>query len=493
MKHIASRFQPLAVTLALMLALVPTALDAQTKVKAGFNMFSPEQDVEIGRQSSSEAERQLPLLASSSVNDYVRDIGQRLAAQAPGPKFRYEFKVVDASDLNAFALPGGFVYVNRGIIENSKNEGELAGVMAHEIAHTALRHGTHNASRAYLTQAGIGILGGILGEKVGGNSAQIINAVGGFGLNVLFLKYSRAAETEADVVGAQILARSGYNPADMANFFDTLAKADKRRTANWLSSHPAPENRRARINKEAALLGVKPETTMATAALGRVQSTLRGLPAARTMEQIATRAPAPQTSEPRDRGTYSRVQVEPPSRELRSFTSRSQLFRIAYPANWEVYEQGATGVTFAPRGGVGQSGDRTEIVYGAIVNHYDPFGASDARSRLSGGSSSRASTSIDDATNDLIAQLSQSSPHLRMVRNSARRFRVPEGTGLGAVLRGNNPNTGLTERVTVVTRQLDDDDLIYLLFVTPEEEAERYSSLLTAMVESMKVDPGHRH
>ncbi|HXI13583.1 MAG TPA: M48 family metallopeptidase [Thermoanaerobaculia bacterium] len=488
------RIKKVAAALSLSLLMVPALAEAQTKVKSGYNMFSPEQDVEIGRQSASEANRQLPTVRDGSVNDFVNEIGQRLAANAPGPKFRYEFRVVDASDLNAFALPGGFLYINRGIIEAAKNEGEVAGVLAHEISHAALRHGTANASKQYLTQAGIGILGGILGGKMGQNTGQIVNAVGGFGLNALFLKYSRQAETDADITGAQIMARSGYNPADMASFFDTLAKTDKRRTANWLSSHPAPENRRDRIYKESTILGITPTAGATTSRHEAVKAELRRMGPAQTMEQIATRGPAPRSTPQRRSSSQQQVRVEPPSRDLRSFTATSRVYQVGYPSNWEVYEQGDTGATFAPRGGVGNLDGRTEIVYGAIVNHYEPFGNAQRRNNLyGGGSSRRGNGSITEATDDLLSQLMQSSPHLKMVRNSGTSVRISGEQGLAAVLRGNNPGTGITERVTVVTSQLDDAHLIYLLFITPEEEAERYSPVLNAMVQTLKIDPDHRH
>src|SRR6185369_9050214 len=120
-------------------ALTTSAVSAQTKIKSGFNLFSTEQDVEIGRQSAVEAESQLPILSNPSVASYVGAIGKRLAAVMPGAKFPYQFKVVNASDINAFALPGGYMYVNRGLIEAATNEGQLAGVLAHEMSHVALR------------------------------------------------------------------------------------------------------------------------------------------------------------------------------------------------------------------------------------------------------------------------------------------------------------------------------------------------------------------
>src|SRR5437660_5592715 len=293
--------------------------DAQTKIKPGFNLFSPEQDVEVGQQSVMEAEQQLPILNDSQVNAYVNQIGQRLAANAGGPAFQYRFRVVNASDINAFALPGGYIYINRGILDQAHNEGEVAGVVAHEISHVALRHGTHQASKAYLAQAGISILGGILGGKVGQGTADIINAVGGLGLNALFLRYSRDLETQADVRGSQILAASGYSPADMVSFFQTLERVDTSKKTNWLSDHPAPPDRIARIQKEAQLLHVSQTPTTNVAQLQSIQSRLNGYGAAPTSQPIAQgAATGTTTSTSRRRTTQSgnassTVNVEAPS------------------------------------------------------------------------------------------------------------------------------------------------------------------------------------
>src|SRR5438045_891967 len=245
-----------ASALVLALLLRSAAAEAQTKIKPGFNLFSPEQDVQIGQESAAQAEQQLPMLNDAQVNNYVNRIGQALARNAGGPNFQYRFKVVNASDINAFALPGGAIYVNRGVLDQAKNEGEVAGVLAHENSHVALRHGTHQASKAYLAQAGISILGGILGGHIGEGAAQIINTVGGIGLNALFLKYSRDLETQADVRGSQIMAASGYNPTDMVAFFQKLERVDTSKKTNWMSDHPAPPDRVARIRKEEQLVRV---------------------------------------------------------------------------------------------------------------------------------------------------------------------------------------------------------------------------------------------
>ena len=471
-----------AMLVALAMAVTPQLAEAQTRVKPGYNMFSPEQDVEIGRQSSAQAERQLPMVGNSTVNNYVNSIGRKLAAHAPGPRFNYQFRVVDASDMNAFALPGGYIYINRGIIESAKNDGEIAGVLAHEIAHSALRHGTENATKAQMTQAGVGILGAILGGKVSQNTGQIINVLGGFGLNALFLKYSRQAETEADLIGTQILTKAGYNAGDQIGFFRTLERTDSRKKANFLASHPAPPQRIQKIEQEARLLGVTPRAGQPSSEFARVQSTLRGMPAARTTQQISQAAPsrAPQSS----RGSQS-IRVAAPSRQLRTYTDSSRLYQVSYPSNWRIYDGNGAAVTIAPEGGLGEVNGQTEIVYGAIVNHYEPFG--NVRSR-----SGRAVT-LEQATDDLIAQIRRGSPHLGVLRGSQSQFRLAGGRGLGATLAGTSRNTGLRERVTLVTRQLADGHLIYMLFIVPEQDAANYNQLLTAMVNSLQVNDSGRH
>jgi Zn-dependent protease with chaperone function len=476
--------------LILALSLVPVATFAQTNVKPGFNLFSPDQDVQIGQQSAQQAEAQLPIVNDSQVQAYIDNIGQRLARNAGGPQFQYRFRVVNSSDINAFALPGGYIYINRGVLEQAKNEGELAGVVAHEISHVALRHGTHQASKAYAAQAGLSILGGLLGGRVGSGAADIINAVGGFGLNALFLKYSRDLETQADVRGSQILAASGYSPADMIAFFQTLERVDPSKKTSWLSDHPAPPDRIARIQKEAALLKVTKTPTKNTQQLAQIQARLGGSGAATSTGAIARTGP-PTTSRRRGTGTTS-TQVSAPSSSLKSYTSKSGVYRLSYPSNWQVFEEGNTGVTIAPQGGVVNVGGQTQIVYGAIINHYAPFGNTGNYLQGAGGMGGGSST-LEDATNDLIGHLQTSSPYLQLINGSGQRINTKDGPALAASMRGNNPQTGVTERVTVVTRPLSDGHLLYLLFVTPDSQAANYQNVLNTMVNSMQVAEGQRH
>ena len=194
--------ETVALAVAILLACAPVWAE-RTQLKPGWNVFSAQQDVEIGRNVSRDAERQLVMLNDPRVDRYVDALGKRLAGHAPGENFPYQFRVVNDRAINAFALPGGYVYINRGVIEAADNEAQLAGVMAHEIGHVALRHGTNQATKAYFTQGLLGILGGMVGSGSAGSIATQLGA--GFVASSVLLKYSRDAERQADIIGTQIL------------------------------------------------------------------------------------------------------------------------------------------------------------------------------------------------------------------------------------------------------------------------------------------------
>jgi len=245
MKNRAQLIRVRAATLMLALMTTPIAALSQN-YKPGFNIFSTRQDYEIGRQSAAAVNRQLRTYKDARVSR----IGKRLAAHAPGTRYPYEFRVVNNNAINAFALPGGFVYINRGALQAAQTEDEVAAVIAHEIAHVALRHGTNQASKAYLAQTGLGLIGGLLGGRMNSGLGQVMGAVGGFGLNTVLLKHSRTAEQQADSLGMRMLRRAGYNPRGMISFLQTIQRHSSGRSVGFLSSHPNPSNRIARLEKE---------------------------------------------------------------------------------------------------------------------------------------------------------------------------------------------------------------------------------------------------
>ena len=281
---------------------------------------------------------------------------------------------------------------------------------------------------------------------------------------------------------------SASTPADMVSFFHQLENVDKARKTSWLSDHPAPPDRIARIEKERQLLHEPASPTQNVAQLSSIKSQLRRFGSAPTMGEIARNNGSGTNNPPMTSSSGSIGRVSAPSSTFRRYTNRGGAYTIAYPSNWQVYESNGFGVTIAPEGGIGNVGGRTEVVYGLIVNHYDPFGNTSG-SYLRGNQS----TTLQDATNDLLAQIQRSSPHLGLIRNSGQSLNLDGRTAMAASLRGRNPNTGVTERVTVVTRALADGHLIYMLFVTPDQEASSYNNVLNAMLRSVDVADTRAH
>jgi Zn-dependent protease with chaperone function len=472
---------------------------AQTKIKTGFNIFSVNQDVDIGRQSAAEVESQMPILHDRSIESYVTSVGKRLAAVAPGADYPYQFKVVNASDINAFALPGGYMYLNRGLIEAARNEGELAGVMAHEMAHVALRHGTNQASKAYMGQAGLAVLGGLTGKK-SQSTQRVIGAVGGFGLNALFLKFSRTDESQADIVGSQIMAKAGYDPQDMVNFFELLrskSSKDPGKVAQFFSSHPAPKDRAARVRQEMKMLNVR--ETQPVGGFTQARNELRSMSPAPTTQQIAQG----QTSGQTGGGSVVQASIDPPASSFRTFEHSTGFFRIDYPQNWRVYEaDSGYGVTMAPDGGIVDSGNgESNLAYGVIVNHYDPFNSDDNRfvigdvgkGLVDGYGRAVSRTNLAEATNDLVSQILRTNPHLKFVADSQRLETVSGDQAISLVLSGRSPATQREERVTVFTRELSDEHVIYALFIAPAPDYSALRRSFERMISSLEVNDSAAH
>jgi predicted Zn-dependent protease len=210
---------------------------------AAITFISVDQEIAIGREANANTRRQVPELTDAEVRAYIRSIGSRLARVTPGPKYPYSFHIADYRELNAFALPGGPVWINRGVLHAATNESQVAGVLAHEIAHIAQRHAADQMTKAMFANLGLGLLGALLGNSGGASAAQV---AAGLGTNLWFLKFSRDDESEADRVGLRILRRAGWDGRGMIELFDLLAREQGRNPAAvqvFFSSHPAAQAR----------------------------------------------------------------------------------------------------------------------------------------------------------------------------------------------------------------------------------------------------------
>jgi Zn-dependent protease with chaperone function len=450
---------------------MPVSVFAQTQIKYHSNKYKPADDVKVGRQAAAEVEQQMPILNDSEATGYVSRVGQRLVNNIPEefrhPEFQYYFKIVNARDINAFALPGGPMYVNRGMIEAARNEGEMAGVMAHELSHVALRHGTAQATKGqkYGLLAGILGIGGQIIGGVPGAAAQIA----GQGVGVYFLKFSREYETEADILGARIMAGAGYDPRDLANMFKTIEQQSGGGGGGFLSDHPSPANRCEKINQEAEYLRVE-APIRESRDFSRVQSRLRGMGRAPSMEEIArsgSRYPAGDTG-----GNYPsnapRGRVDYPSTRYQNYSTLGGILRVSVPNNWRQLG-GSNSVWFAPEGAYGQYQNQ------AVYTHGVNFGLAQTQSR-----------NLQQGTQEFLNSLGVGNGNLRQ-RGSLVRTTVGGRSGLTTTLGNVNEATGQAEVVTVITSQLRNGQLFFMLAVAPQNESTSYQTAFRNVLSSLQI------
>jgi hypothetical protein len=430
--------------------------------KAGINFYSPQQDVEMGRRSAEQVVQQQPLINDARIVGYIRDLGSRLAAKAPGEKFDYQFNVVGSKEINAFALPGGFVFVNLGAIAAAKREGELAGVMAHEISHVALRHGTNQATKAYLAKAGLGVLETI--AAVGGRPdlSTTVNAIGGYGANMVFLKFSRSAETQADLEGARIMADTGYDPRDMASFFKTLEQQGGQGVPQFLSDHPDPGNRVAAINALLPKMNLRSNPVKDTQAFEQVHALVTGRALTAGAGSLARIGP----SDPNRNSEGSRPSQ--PDSNYKGYRAANGRFAIELPQNWNVVEAGESNIISGPRGGYGALNGQIVVTHGIFAG------------------SSPAQGDLAEATTAFIKLQLQDNPDFR-VEGNPQQVSLAGRPALAIVVSGPSAVTGVVEVDVTYTVLTPDNRLLYLITIVPEDEAGIYRPVFERAIRSVSL------
>jgi predicted Zn-dependent protease len=263
-------------------------LAAQTVITPPKNAYPVSDDVKLGKEAAAQVEKDLPILRDKDVTSFVAGIGQRLVASIPNglrhSEFHYSFQVVNVSDINAFALPGGPMFVNRGMIQAAAAEDEVAGVMAHELSHVVLRHATAEQTKEQPFALGA-LAGAVAGALIGGRAGQIVSQGTQLGLGTYVLRYSREYEKQADLMGVQIMARTGYDPRALAHMFKTIEERSGSGGLEFLSDHPNPGNRQDYIIEEASHVQVRGHAGDARK-FARVQDKLRRMPAAPTTADL---------------------------------------------------------------------------------------------------------------------------------------------------------------------------------------------------------------
>ncbi|HEX5473629.1 MAG TPA: M48 family metallopeptidase [Vicinamibacterales bacterium] len=455
-----------AAVLALVLA-VPV-LAGQAQITPPPNKYTPAQDVQIGEKAAAEVEQQLPILHNDAITAYVAGVGERLVAAIPAPlrhpEFHYTFQVVDVSEINAFALPGGPMFINRGMIEKAHTEGEIAGVMAHEMSHVVLRHGTAQATKATKYEVGQ-VLGAVVGAIIGGNVGNVVAQGTQFGLGAAFLRFSREDEKQADLLGTHIMARAGYDPRDMANVFKTIEQESGPGGPQWLSDHPNPGDRYEYINEEANLLHVDATNEVHdTAQFEQVQAKLEAMPPAPTTEQ-ATRNAAARGASGEGTSAAGLGRVAAPSKTWKTY-NEGDVFQVAVPSNWRELP-GNNSVTFAPEGGYGTAGQSGVFTHGVQI-----------------GIARNENDDLETATGELIQSLARTNPRLSRAGDPAQTS-IGGVTALRTTLANVSDATGEQEQIALFTAGLSDGSLFYVIGVAPRSQFARYTTVFDRVAQSI--------
>ena len=448
--------------------------------------MSKQDQEKLGLKAMAEVYKEMPVLPDSNpVTQYVQRLGARLVKQIPQQySWPYQFHVIQQKDINAFALPGGPIFINVGTINAAQDEAQLAGVMSHEMSHVYMQHSAKQIRQNTLPNILAG-LGQIAGKVFGGIGGAVSSIGGQMVGGILSMKYSRQDEAQADAVGAIIMYKAGYNPVELANFFEILNKQGGN-PPQFLSDHPNPGNRTAAIAREirnwppknylgdsASFQDVKKQASGVQAYSGQeiADGAKLGRWAKQNIDSGAVPESARQTvSAGANTGAMSNVsfdQVRPSS----EFTeTRQDVFSIAYPYNWSTISS-QNSLTIAPKSAVGQSA----IAYGVII--------SQARDQNAG--------TLDQMMQGLVENLQRANPGMRASGN-IRTITVNGTSGRGLDLSSNSPiqpnGNPLPERDRLVLVPGSEGSYVYLIFIAPERDFGALEPTFQKMLESLRIE-----
>lgn len=424
--------------------------------KPGWNMFSRDQDVQLGKEYSQQVEQQYKVINNSELTAYINRIGKRLVEKGQLENYPFFFKVVHDDSINAFALPGGPMYVHTGLIKAADNEAQIAGVLAHELSHVVLRHGTNQATKAQFAQIGAMLGGALLGN--GSLTGQLAQLGIGLGANSVLLKFSRGAESDADLLGSYTMARAGYNPVEMARFFEKL-EAEAGKTPKLLeiftASHPNPGNRVKAIEEQLPYMPRGDYNTL-EGDLKSMQSAVTRLGAAPKPKPAAGgqgSAPSPNAPKPANVPVSSRTK-----------DYQAGGFTLSYPDNWQVASS-QDSVTIAPAEGLVQG----NVGYGVIVSAARP---------------SSGKVNLDQDTRQLLQGMAQQNAGMQVVEQP-QNITVAGSPARVTKLKSQSPFANNTEIDVVITVDRG-SSLFYVVCVAPEADYARFEPVYQQMIRSLR-------
>ncbi len=434
------------------------SVHGQTRITAPKNNFPLSEDVKIGREGADEQERKSPMISDQVISRYIQSVYDRLVASVPAEfqrrDFHYTVKLVNSAGLNAFALPGGSIFVNRGLIEAAANEDELAGVMAHELSHAVLRHGTAQLTRYQEMQpeAIFRVFNEATVRRVLGSLFILLNESTNAGVLSYIRRDNREDEIQADQLGAQIMARASYNPRSLASMFRTLKRRENnRRVPFWIADHPDTTQRIALVEHEASLLGTAKKSNLRE--FETIKATLRNIP-----YPVAEDGGA---ETPSKTGSYQ-ARIERPSGTYKPITEKG--FKISFPDNWNRAVEDTT-IIFSPAGAYGEQG----ITHGVMLGHFKT-----------------QSANLQTASQSYVVAMLKANSYLRQEGDFSHST-LNRQSALLAVLSGISPVTKRREIVTIRTLQFDSKHLLYLVSVVPQDEVLFYKGAFQNVADSLQI------
>lgn len=454
--------------------LIPFAATAQrparqAEVRVQKTSLSREQEIALGKQAAAQVEREMEVIHNPEIERWLNQIGQKLAQTPEANAYPYYFKLVNDDSINAFALPGGPMFVNTGLIKAADSEGEVAGVLAHEMSHVALRHSAAqiNKQQTYGTLFGVlGAAAGVLTSDQNGQCGllcQITQAGTNIGGSSVLMKFSRGYEHDADLNGARMMAAAGYDPMQLPRFFEKLeaqqGKANEPRgLALWLSDHPATGNRVEYVSQDIQFY--PPRTYNAnTGQFPRIKQLIATIPPPKMKPAKLLQA---------KEGASTRSNL--PS-GFKDYNANG--FSIAYPPNWQVGQSDASGSLYlVPQGGaVKNQNNGIELIAGAMVDYYVPQAGA-------------AATQLDASTREFIASMQKGDPNLRA--GSPERATVGGKPALRTRMTTNTSYQQDPQQVVYVYTVQRDAGLWYIAQAVPASQASSFDAAFRQMIGSVQ-------
>jgi predicted Zn-dependent protease len=431
----------------------------QAQVNVQKASLSRDQEIQIGKQFAAQVEREDEVIQNPEIEAWLNQIGQNLAKTPQANAYPYYFKLVNDDSINAFALPGGPMYVNTGLLRAADSEGEVAGVLAHEMSHVALRHGAAQISK----QQTYGTLFRIIGAAAGtlttdpsgqcGMVCQITQAGTSLGENSLLMKFSRGYEHDADLNGARMMASAGYDPIQLPQFFEKLqakmgTAGQPKGLALWMASHPATGSRIQYVSQDLQFYP-KRDYTASSGNFARVKKLVAAIPPPRPQPGKliqAKQGATPRTGLPDGYKDYP-----------------ANGFSIAYPSTWQAGQpQPASSLYLVPQNGLAQTQNSgVELLAGAMVDYYVP-------------KSGAAGVALDASTKEFLDSLRKGDSNLKAEQ--------PEKTTVGG-------RPALRTKLTTKTSLQQEPDQVIYLYTVPSQAGLWYLVLATPPSQLGAFDP----